>query len=215
MDDFLLRVGARAGSQLIRNQSVRSRSARSFPSRSPRASVRLTFSSSTTADERVSGSQRSSVDRVFHWAAHLSSCQGTNTQNRLPQPNIFFHKANKICQLCTWMFKLPFVSCYVPLKKPPKIWWSLQFTTTSPLQLPIQILLATFAASLNFNGWCYFSFLFSKLQSSGRRRRWVITLLFFIFYFIRPSLLPVLLKQLESQLSGLTYWHICVPLWHS
>lgn len=81
------------------------------------------------------------------------------------------------------------------------------------MQLPVQLLLATFAVSLNFNGWSYFSFLSSKLQSSGRRRRWVITLLF--FYFIRPSFQPVLLKQLESQLSGLTYWHICIPLWHS
>lgn len=121
MDDFLLKVGARVGSQLIRNQSVRSRSARSFPSWSPGASVRLTCSSSTTADERVSGSRRSSVGRVFQWAAHLSSCQGTNTQNWLPQQNIFCHKTDKICQLCTWTFKLSFFSCYVPLKKPKNL----------------------------------------------------------------------------------------------
>lgn len=56
-----------------------------------------------------------------------------------------------------------------------------------------------------------FSFFFSKLQSSGRRRRWVIT-----FFFPHTlALLPVLSKQLELQLSETTYWHICIPLWHS
>lgn len=34
----------------------------------------------------------------------------------------------------------------------------------------------------------------------------------FFFFNTLLSFLPVLLKQLEVHLSGLPYWHICIPL---